>query len=74
MSGKRIISIYYESYDNVMKTQNGNVFYDIFKIISPYDFSNLKRLGGTVYIPGITDDYMYELIFPIEGEDYDEAC
>ena len=65
-----LISLYYDEYENAMYTQEGDPIFDIFRILPPWRFLLLRKQRGTIYVPHPDPRYMYELVFPLEGEGF----
>lgn len=71
--GVEVKSFYYDEEDNIMIDEYGNVFYDIFRLISPSKFFLYKLKRGTYYIPAKgRDDVVYEFVFPLINEEGDD--
>lgn len=70
MSGIRFKSIYYYEHANIMVDEDGNVVYDIFRIIPPTSFMLFKKKKGVYYVLSKEDeDLVYELIFPFREDE-----
>lgn len=68
-----VISLYYYEYENYFVGDDGEIIYDIFRYISPSKLMLFKLKRGTYYIyPEDLKDTVYELVFPLDEEDYDE--
>lgn len=65
-----LISFYYDEYENIMVTEEGDPMLDIFRIIPPWRFLLLMKQRGTIYVAHPDPRYMYELVFPLHGEDF----
>lgn len=69
-----IATLYYYYELNVFIDEDGEIVYDIFRIIRPARLEYLKNLGGgtTEYVYNRRDNTVYELIFEYnEEEDYE---
>jgi hypothetical protein len=74
-----VITWYYDSYENYFVDENGEIVYDIFRVISPSRLFYLKSVLGndydhTEYIKDIKPGVIYELVWLVteeEGYDYD---
>jgi hypothetical protein len=63
-----VVSIYWDPYYNDFTDIDGNLFADIFRIISPSRLLLMKLKRGIWYEKTATD-VVYELVFPLEEED-----
>jgi hypothetical protein len=62
-----IESIYWDPYSNDFTDDNGNLFADIFRIISPNRLLLMRLKRGTWY-EKVTDVFTYELVFPLKED------
>lgn len=65
-----IISIYWDPYFNDFSDIEGNLFYDIFRIITPNKLLIMKKKRGILY-EKFSENITYELVFPLEEDDLD---
>ena len=65
-----IKSIYYCEPNNYFIDDDGNIFFNIFDIITPSMLFLFKKKRGTFYIRSkIFNDVMYEFVFPLEDDE-----
>lgn len=71
--GMDIATLYYDYEFNVFEDEDGEIVYDIFRIIRPARLEYLKNIGGTTeYVYNRRANTVYELIFEYnEEEDYE---
>jgi len=70
MDSTEIFSLYYDEEENYMVDQEGEIVYDIFRIISPGRLEYMKQKRGVEYIRGVKPGVIYELDFPL----FDDEC
>lgn len=69
----RLRSLYYYGDINRMTDENGDVFNDIFRIVSPAQYNMYRDTGGTYYHKDPEDrSTVYEMNFPIEDDAWEE--
>jgi hypothetical protein len=61
-------SIYWDPYSNDFTDDNGNLFVDIFRLISPNTLLLMKLKRGTWY-EKVSQNMTFELVFPLEEEE-----
>lgn len=74
-----VITWYYDSHENYFIDEDGEIVYDIFRVISPNRLYYLKFITNseydhTEYIKDVTPGVVYELVFSSweeDGYDYD---
>lgn len=65
-----IFSIYYCAYYNQFIDQNGDIVYNIFRLVQQSKIFLFKKLKGTYYVPSKHHkNLVYELVFPLEGDE-----
>ena len=63
-----VVSIYWDPYFNDFTDIDGNLFVDIFRIISPNRLLLMKQKRG-IWYEKTAKDVTYELVFPLEEDD-----
>jgi hypothetical protein len=67
-------TLYYNSMMNYMVDEDGHPRPDILDILPVFEFEHFKEVRGTYYVKGKNPSIMYELVFPLYGEeDFEEV-
>jgi hypothetical protein len=70
MSGLRFKTIYYYEHGNLLVDEDGDIVYDIFRIIPPTSLRLFQEKRGVYYVLSEEDeDLVYELVFPFRKDD-----
>jgi hypothetical protein len=68
-----VVSFYYDAYENLMTNDDGEIVFDIFRLIPPRLYNLYKQRPGTYYQKSKTNsEVMYEFVFPLEDEEDDD--
>ena len=64
-----VITLYYNVYENLFRDQDDNIFYDIFRVLTPGRLLYLKQVRGVEYVTKKEENVVYEIIFPYLDDD-----